>query len=268
MRYLILASLLLACLASVPRAQAADSPKAREKAAKMACAAGDFHKGVEILAGLYVDSNTTTYIYNQARCYEQNHQWVGAIDRFREYLRKTPNASASDKADVDKHIAECEAFLEKEQSKATASPAAPAPAPLPAASAPSPPMSPAPVNIAVPAPAPTEGNNGAGLRVAGIVVGSAGVVALLTGLILNMKANSLADDFNNTQDPSTRSSQSSYKTASMICYGAGAGVLVAGSVMYLIGRMSADAKPVQVSFVSFLPVLTPGEFSLHLRRTF
>ena len=31
------------------------------------------------------------------------------------------------------------------------------------------------------------------------------------------------------------------------------------------GTVSTDAKPVQVSL---LPVLTPGEFSLHLRRTF
>jgi len=111
----------------------------------------------------------------------------------------------------------------------------------------------------------TKGTNGSSLRVTGIVVGSVGAAALVAGLILNTKANSLADDFNKTQNPSTRSSQSSYKRASMIGYAAGAGALVAGGVIYLIGRMSADANPVQVSF---LPVLTHGDFSLHLRRAF
>jgi len=265
MRYLILTSILIGSLASVPQVQASDSPKSREKSAKRACAAGDFRKGVEILADLYVDTNEATHVYNQGRCYEQNHQWSSAIDRFREYLRKNPYASASDKADIDKHIAECEAFLEKEQSKATAPPLALVPAPLSGAATPSPPMPVAPVNIAAPVTATTKGNNGSGLRVMGIVVGSMGAAALVAGLILNTKANSLADDFNKTQDPSTRSRQSSYKTASMIGYAAGAGVLVAGGLIYLIGRISTDANPVQVSF---LPVFAPGELSLHLRRTF
>lgn len=266
MRYLILTSLLLGSLAPIPQAKAADSPKAREKSAKRACAAGDFQRGIEILADLWVDTNEPIHIYNQGRCYEQNHQWASAIDRFREYLRKDTNASASDKAEVDKHIGECEAFLEKEHSKATtAAPLVPVPAPQPAASPPSPPMPPPPVNIASPVPATAEGNKGAGLRLTGIVLGSVGAAALVAGVILNAKANSLADDFNKTQNPSTQSSQSSYKTASMIGYGAGIGVLVAGGVLYLIGRTSANANPVQASFV---PILTPGEFSLHLRRTF
>jgi hypothetical protein len=96
MRYLLRLALLVLAgpvflgQLGVHRADAAESRKAQEKAAKKACASGDFRKGVEILAGLYVDSDDTMFIYNSARCYEQNHEWSSALDRFREYMRKTP----------------------------------------------------------------------------------------------------------------------------------------------------------------------------------
>jgi hypothetical protein len=91
------------------------------------------------------------------------------------------------------------------------------------------------------------------------------VVALATGLILNLKANSLASDFNRTGDPSTQSSQSSYKTGAIVGYAAGAGTLVAGVVLYLVGRSSTDATPSQVLL---LPVFSPAQFSLNMKRTF
>ena len=103
------------------------------------------------------------------------------------------------------------------------------------------------------------------MRVTGIVLGSAGVATAVVGLVLNLKANSLADDFDRTQNPATRSSQSSYKTGSMICYGAGAGMLAAGVMLYLVGRSAASEGPTQISL---LPVLTPTEFSISARRAF
>jgi hypothetical protein len=233
-------------------AWAGDSPGVREKAAKKACAAGDFRKGVEILAELYVDTNEVTFVYNQARCYEQNHQWVNAIDRFREYLRKSPNATSSERAEAEKHIAECEAFRAQEESKqATAAHFDPPPQPV--------------ASAAAEGPAITDRARGAGLRVAGIVLGSVGVAAVVTGLALNLKANSLADDFNTNQSPSTRSSQSSYKTGSIICYGVGAGAVVAGIVLYLIGHRAGEKVSTQVSLFSSL---TPTELSLGLRGAF
>jgi hypothetical protein len=247
-------------LVCLTQAQAADNNRAQEKAAKKACAAGDFRKGVEILAGLYVDTDDTTHIYNQGRCYEQNHQWVNAVDRFREYLRKMGDLSTGDKAEVDKHIADCEEFLEKETKLAPPSPVA-----TPVVAATPPPTTPEVVRTIVPETPAPEGNRGSGLRVTGIVLGSVGVAALAAGLVLNLKANSLASDFNKTPDPSTRSSQSSYKTGSMIGYGVGAGALLTGGVLYLIGRSSADAKTTPISF---LPMLTPTELSLSLRRAF
>jgi hypothetical protein len=245
-------------------AWAGDSPKVREKVAKKACAAGDFRKGVEILADLYVDTDDATFIYNQARCYEQNHQWVSAIDRFREYLRKRTNATSSERAETEKHIAECEALRAQEEAKLAAA-ASLVPAPQPVAS-PVPTQPPLPqVGAVAERPAAPGRARGAGLRVAGIVLGSVGVAAAATGLALNLKANSLADEFNKNHSPSTRSSQSSYKTGSIVCYGAGAGTLVAGVVLYLIGHRAGKQVPTQVSLFS---LLTPTELSLGLRGAF
>jgi hypothetical protein len=141
-----------------------------------------------------VDTDDITHIYNQARCYEQNHQFSSAIDRFHEVLRKNPNQTASEKADVEKHIADCEAFLEKEQAKAlspsVAPPGAPPPvpalAPAPSVSVPLAPPPPEPVAVTAAPPAPREPRKG--ISVASIVLASAGVATAVTGLVLNLKA--------------------------------------------------------------------------------
>jgi hypothetical protein len=263
MRYPALFALIALALVTPSRVHATDSPRTREKLAKKACAAGDFRKGVEILADLYVDTNDVTFVYNQGRCYEQNHQWTGAIDRFREYLRKSPDAKPSVKAETEKHIADCEALREQEEPKPVPAPLAAPPEPV-AAPLP-PPLPPAVENAVVAQPTPPKEGRGFGLRVTGIVLGSAGVATAVVGLVLNLKANKLADDYDKTQDPATRSSYSSYKTGAIVCYGAGAGMLATGVVLYLVGRSAAGEGTGQVSY---LPVLTPGEFSLSVRRAF
>jgi hypothetical protein len=264
MRHLFFSSLLVFALAHLSQAQAGDSRKAEEKAAKKACAAGDFRKGIEILAGLYVDTDDTAYIYNQGRCYEQNHQWVNATDRFREYLRKAENLSPKEKTEVEKHITDCEVFLDKQEPKIVPPPAAPLP--MATTPVPLPPSTPtAQVKVAVSESAPPEERHGSGLRVTGVVIGGLGAVGLATGLVLNLKANNLASEFNRTHNASAQSSQSSYKTGSMIGYGVGAGALLTGVLLYIIGRPSADVTPSQVSF---LPVLSPTDFSLTMKRTF
>ena len=247
---------------SIAHAWSADNVRAQAKAAKKACAAGDYRKGVEILAGLYVDTDDATFIYNQGRCYEQNHQWESAVDRFREYLLKTKNASIADKTDVEKHMADCESLLEKRDSNTSPVPALPAPAVV-SLPPPSPPLPEAEkVEFVQP---PSEAHLGSGLRLTGLALASVGVATLATGLVLNLKANSLADQANNTHDPSTLSSHSSYRTGSIICYGAGAGAVLAGGALYLLGRPGSKATPAPVVL---LPILAPEEISLAFRGSF
>lgn len=122
----------LTCLVSflvlVPQAQAeartAKAHAAKEREAKKACLASDPAKGVEILADLYIETKDANHIFNQGRCLEQNSRYEDAVARFREYLRKAEHASRADRADAEKHIAECEALLGKrEAAKVVASPA-------------------------------------------------------------------------------------------------------------------------------------------------
>ncbi|MGD0835018.1 MAG: hypothetical protein ABSB49_00055 [Polyangia bacterium] len=246
----------------------AEDQRAREKAAKKACAVGDFRKGVELLAELYVETDNVTHVYNQGRCYEQNHQWVSAIDRFREYLRKNTNGTPAEKSDAEKHIADCEAFRQQEEPNPALAPTA-----LPIPGPPGPPVASvattaAPeTTIARRSPSPaSEGSasQGSGLRVTGIVLASAGIVVAGLGLGFNLHANSLADDFNRTQTSTDRSSSSTFKTASIVCYGAGAGATAAGVLLYLIGRSAATSD----TQLSFLPMFAPRAFALAMHKGF
>lgn len=251
----------------VPAAgQAAPSTRAQEKAAKKACAAGDFRKGVEILAELYVETDVLTHIFNQGRCYEQNHQWVSAIDRFREYLRKNTRATEAEKAEAERHIADCETFRQQEEAK-LAPPVviAPAPAPVvPVAPVINPEPNPTPVVVEHADP-PAE-KQGVGLRVTGIVLGSFGIAAVAAGVLLNLKANSLGDKYNKTPNPDTKSSYSSYKTGSMIGYAAGGGLLATGLILYLVGHSSGASS--QASQTAILPSVSTSQVSLALLRSF
>jgi hypothetical protein len=109
MRYWIALALLSFGLLSAQSAWSAPpNTKTSAKTAKKACLSGDYVKGVSILADLFVETGDPNYLFNQARCYEQNLRFVEAAERFKEYLRKAPQLGESERADVEKHIADCE----------------------------------------------------------------------------------------------------------------------------------------------------------------
>jgi hypothetical protein len=262
MRITIATSVCLLSLSWHSQAQAKSNAQAQERAAKKACAAGDFRKGVEILADLYVDTGDSNYIFNQARCYEQSHQWINAADRFREYLLKAQNAPASDRDDAEKHLAACKRYQEEEQAKNAPAPLqtpvfVTAPSVAPAAQ-----VATTPIGASSP---PSQEGSGAGLRTTGIVVAGVGLATLGAAIALNVKANQLARDASSTQNPSTESSQKSYKTGALICYGTGAAALVTGGVLYWLGHRSAEEKP---AAVALLPSWTPGLATITLSGGF
>jgi hypothetical protein len=109
----VLAILSVGFLASGPVSAA--KPKDQDRVAKTACLSGDYAKGVAILAELYVQTNDPNFLFNQGRCLEQNVKYVEAAERFREFLRKAPKLSDAEKAEVDKHIADCQAAMAQTQ---------------------------------------------------------------------------------------------------------------------------------------------------------
>ena len=262
----------LATMASASRhAEAASKTEKRataEKAAKKACITGDVRTGIDLLGDLYVETNDATYIYNQGRCFEQNHHWGDALDRFKEYLRKVPDLPATDRANVERHISDCQAEQAKLEPPAAPPIATPSPAPLPAAATAPPPSAGTENLTATSRPAAVEQAPGSRLRTAGIVTASVGVLALAGGMVCNVQANSLAKDLSgNTYDRGKASSRDTYVTLGWVGYGVGAAALATGATLFFLGGHSSTTADTSTA-VSLTPAFAPGFASLSLRGSY
>ena len=229
---------MLALFAARPaRAQDRDQRELEaELAAKKACLGGHPDKGIELLADLYTDTNDPTYIYNQGRCFEQNGRAGEAITRFREYLRKATALSPDEHAQLQKHIDELEA-----EAKVGAGPgAAPAAAPAPGAVLPAPP--PGVVRVSPGGPPPERARQ---LRIAGLITGGVGVLAVAGGVVMGLRARSLSNEV--TDDANAGMfSQSKFdsgehaQTWELVGYGVGAAALITGGLLYYFGSHPDD----------------------------
>jgi hypothetical protein len=257
MRSLAILAVFLPFMLSASAARAA-SKDAKERAAKKACLAGDTAKGVELLAGLYVDTNDPTFIFDQGRCFELAHRYEDALSRFREYLMKVVNPSDQDKADTDKHIAACQSYLAAQA--AVAQPPAPAeaakvPTPLAAPVATQP--APAPPMVVSASQSIPARDSGSGLRTAGIITASVGGAALLAGVELNLKVNSMTSDLEqpNNYNRSTDSTRKDYKTMAWIGYSVGAACVASGAVLYYLGWSRGHDSSATLALA---PAVAPG----------
>ena len=275
------------------RAQSVDP---RETQSRSECLAGRFQAGVDLLAQMFAETGNANYIYNQGRCYEQNGKPDEAILHFREFLRKAKDLSAEERAEVNGHIAECQAMRTEREGRAPGAVPVPPPAPAtvpvlpPAAPAavpvPPPPATPvaeaqpAPPATSTPAPPaataasgppagvvettpsrPSANNRGASLRTAGIVTGSMGAAALIAGVIFSIETNSISNEV--TSDAANRSYSRTtadrgklFEDLQWVGYGAGAAALAGGVVLYYLGYRTAQS-PASDS-ISLVPVLLPG----------
>jgi hypothetical protein len=237
--------LIPAVLVLLPEPASAASKQAKERTAKKACLAGDPAKGVEILAELYVDTNDITYIFNQGRCFEQNRRYEDAIGRFREYLVKGETLTADEKAVAQKRIDACESYLPKSEPPPTivSTPVVQ----VPPAQAPYSPQ----VVATLQQPQKLDGQAGSGLRIAGITVASVGAAALLAGVVLNLKANSMSSDLEKPDNfnRDTDNSRKDYKTLGWVSYGVGAACLAGGSLLYYLGWHSGRDSASSVALV-------------------
>jgi len=172
----------------------------------------------------------------------------------REYLRKAGSASAGEKADAEKHIADCEALIAKKEPEVV-QPTLPNPEPRrPEARIepePPPPIPPEP-KAKEPIPGVREhaistAGEGAGLRVAGIVTLSVGAAALIGGLVTNLQYNTKVGDMQKSYDPKVDDSAQTYHTLSVAGYGVGAACMVGGAILYYLGWQEGRAALVPVT---------------------
>jgi hypothetical protein len=154
----------LALLPAATRAQTAPAAadltaiEARDHQAAAACGEGRLEEGVRVLAELFAETDDGNYIFNQARCYQQNGRVPEALARFRMYLNR-PDADPAALARARVYIAELEA-----------APAAPA--------------------LTEPAIAP-EASLGHTLRRAGLITGGAGLGALAAATYFGMQTSTI-----------------------------------------------------------------------------
>jgi hypothetical protein len=262
----------------------------REIQAHKDCLTGRYEAGAALLAELFAETGNSNFVYNQARCYEQNAKPDEAIQHFREYLRVAGNVNADEKADVERHIAECRAMkAEQEQQQRGAAPAAPSapPAPATATTPPAPVVSPVPQQ---PAPAtepggssppagaaagvavttaPSSEGGGSKLRTWGIVTGSVGVAAVGAGVAFSLLTRSTkqqveSDVHNGFFDHDKDANGRLYETLQWVGYGVGAAAIAAGTIMYFLGRSAGEGA----RSVALVPAVGPGQGGLLLQGGF
>lgn len=243
-----------------------DRIKDQENTARAACLMGEYQRGTRILVDLFIQTGNPVHLFNQGRCYEQNHRWEEALDRFREFLRKAHTIDAETRSYVDEHVAECESHLAKATAVQTPPPA-PAPVVPPRVEAPSP----------APLPPPAlakEDDSGATLRIAGIVSAAVGVAAVGFGTYEYFRHESLVDDlkknggqYSDDQYSDKQSKIDDSKTMSWIGFGVGTAALVAGTTMYLLGRPSSSGGTERAQ-VTLVPGIRPGQTSLFITGAF
>ena len=243
---------------------AAGAPEAawisRANEAKAACSAGDAAKGTRLLAKLYATTHDPIWIFNQGRCFQRNGEPVKALERFRDYLRKTKNArkdseAASGVAEAEGHIKELEAQIAAEKPKA-------------APSEPPPPAAPA-VTTATAAP-PSPQGSGQGMLVAGVGLEILGAAALITGGVFSYlvdKTNSdaknltaagnvaLGSDLRVKQEQGNR-----YAKSQWIFYGIGGAAAAVGLTLHIIGTRRQSGGPK----AELHPAISPSACGLNL----
>jgi len=232
---------------------AAQQEDPRPRAALGACAAGDVKKGIAILAELYAETRNPSFVFNQARCYQQNGELEAARLRFDEYLRVGKDEPPADIQRAQGFIKEIDDTLARRPPVApvvtTPSPAAPA--------------------APEPGPAPSEGR-ASYFRVTGFVLTALGVVAVGAGVYLSMKVQSTSQDvekrFANmavVTDPASLQRELSdggrYETWQWVSYGIGVAALAGAATTFALSgfRFSSAHAPEQAS-VSLAPVFAPG----------
>jgi hypothetical protein len=219
----------------------------RPRAALGACASGDVKQGIEILAGLYAETRNPAFVFNQARCYQQNGQLEPARQRFSEYLRVGTSEPAADIARAQGYVKEIDEALAREPPK------------------------PAPVIVTAAAPAPSAPEGHARtLRATGIALTVIGLAAVGTGVYLSFKVQATSRDVENkfanmaiVTDPAALQRELSdggrYETWQWVSYGIGVAALAGAATTFLLGGSPfSSPRGTAETSVTMAPIVTPG----------
>jgi hypothetical protein len=213
----------------------------RPTAALAACASGDVTKGIAILGGLYAETRSPSFVFNQGRCYQKNGQLEPARHRFAEYVRIGTSEPAEDIQRAQAFVKEIDDTLGRQRASA--------PAPI--------------------AAAPAGGEHARTLRIASVVCAAVAVVAVGTGVYMSIKVKATNDDIDKqfaSQDYVTDgaglqrklSDGARYQTWQWIGYGVGAAALAGAVSTFILGGSSTpwSASSERVA-LDLVPAVSP-----------
>jgi hypothetical protein len=152
-----------------------------------ACASGEVAKGIDILARLYAETRNPSFVFNQARCYQQNGQLEKSRERFREYLRVGKNEPPADIQRAEGFIKE----LDRELS----------------------------LQRAVQDARPQERRYRGALRTTSIVLAATGVAAIGAGALLGYQVNKKEDQIAREVDPSRTAPTNTSRVSDLVAQG-------------------------------------------------
>jgi tetratricopeptide (TPR) repeat protein len=250
--------LALALAGFAQTAKAGDSDKAVARAhyetATRLYEIREYDKALIEYKSAYLAQPDPAFLFNIGQCYRKLGQTAEALNFFQQYLKKaTPDDPNRRQVEARIRDIEAEAKL-----KAEAAQAAPVQAPAAEPSPPPPavPAIPAAAASVEQAPAVPQ-TSGRGLRTAGVICGAAGLASIGTAIYYYTRARSFSDKVSNATIPNGSDEQAGKNAETMqwVFYGAGAGVLATGTLLYLLGWPTADAGR---SVAGVAPMIGPG----------
>jgi tetratricopeptide (TPR) repeat protein len=234
---------------------------------------GRFDDAIHEFETAYEFKEDPFYIYNLAQAHRRAGNLPKAIELYRTYLRKSPNAA--DRSEVEQRIATMEKTLASSASDksgkgegAVSTTVMPPPLQMRAQETQPRERATLPeVQVGPGSTAPDEApKRTSPMFVTGIVTGGAGLVIAGVGVALAVSASSKLSDLGKatTYDPSAEDSAKSKRTVGYVLVGAGAAAVAAG-VTFLVLGMDGDQSTHRSALV---PVIGPQRAGLALAGSF
>jgi tetratricopeptide (TPR) repeat protein len=245
--------------------KAAATARAHYKKGMKAYDLGRFDEAVSEFEAAYDIDDNTAYLFNIAQAYRRGNNDSKALEFYKTYLRKAPDAA--DRANVESILAN----IEKKLTPTAPPPAAStAPAPVPVAR---PSAGPAPAfsgQVVSQAPPPAAEHPGRGLRIAGITTAAVGLAACGAGVAFAFRAKSKDDDAANSPvyNPQLKKDADSARTYTYVFFGVGGAAVATGVVLAIFGWTTPAPSSGAPSVTSVQPIIGPSMTGLAFAGAF
>lgn len=220
---------------------------------------GQYADAAKEYEAAYKAKDDPALLFNCGQAYRGAAEPEKAIGFFKSFLRRMPDAP--NRAEVEARIAELQRAVEIQRRSNSRPPQGTLP--------------PSSMQIIVQTTHTTRPANADELhaarskRIAGLVVGAAGVVALgvggaFVGLANNANGHIVQGD---TWSLGQQSARNGYEAGSIACFAVGGAALVTGMALYLVGRHE-DRRKYSVEQIQFTPAVGPRAVSASLTGSF